>query len=98
MLCHENLKKNSSASRKLARYHKQNKPVPWVRVYRVPAFVFFSHARHAAARIECAACHGPVEQSDLIAQEVPTNMKTCMECHRSRGASNHCNACHELGQ
>ena len=98
MLCHENVKQDSPAIRKLAGYQKENKPVPWVRVYRVPDFVFFSHAMHLAAKVECAACHGPVEQRAVLVQEVPTTMKACVECHRTRGASIACNLCHELGQ
>ena len=98
MLCHENVKRESPHIQKLAQYQKNNKPVPWVRVYRIPDFVFFSHAKHTAAKVECAACHGPVEQRDVLAKEVATDMKTCMDCHKSRGASLVCNLCHELGQ
>ncbi len=98
MLCHEGLKKESPLIRRLAAYHKEGKRIDWVRIYRIPDFVFFSHARHASAKIECVACHGPVEQREALQQEVPTNMKACMDCHRSRGVSNACNICHELGQ
>ena len=98
MLCHENLKKGSPAIRKLAGYAKENKPVPWVRIYRIPDYVFFSHAKHVTAKVECADCHGPVEQREVLTKEIPTDMKTCLDCHRSRGASVQCNLCHELGQ
>ena len=98
MLCHEGVKKDAHSIRRLATYHKEGKPVPWVRVYRLPDFVFFSHARHLGAKIECAACHGPVEQREVLSQEVPATMKTCLDCHRSRDVSIACNLCHELGQ
>lgn len=98
MLCHENVKQSSPAIRKLARYAKEEKPVPWVRVYKLRDFVFFSHATHVAAKVECGACHGPVEKRDVLKQEVPTDMKTCLDCHRLRGASVQCNLCHEIGQ
>jgi hypothetical protein len=98
MLCHDNLKKDSPAMRKLTAYAKQNRPVPWVRIYKLPDFVFFSHARHAAAKVECEACHGPVEKRDVLEREVPADMKTCVACHQDRGASAACNLCHELGQ
>jgi Cytochrome c7 and related cytochrome c/Class III cytochrome C family len=98
MLCHDNLKKDSAPIRKLVQYHQEHKPIPWVRVYPLPDFVFFSHARHAAAKVECAACHGPVAQRDVLVEEVRVRMKTCVDCHRARGASIACNLCHELSQ
>jgi hypothetical protein len=39
-----------------------------------------------------------VEQRDVLAPEVVHNMKTCMNCHKQRKASNECHVCHELGQ
>ena len=98
LACHAAVKKDSPLIQRLAAYPKEEKPVPWVRVYRVPDFVFFSHARHLSAKIECAACHGPVHQRDVLEKEVPTSMKACMDCHRVRGVSLACNLCHELGQ
>jgi hypothetical protein len=98
MACHSSVSKDSPDIRKLAALHKEGKPIPWKRVYRLPDFVFFSHATHVDARIACAECHGPVEQRDTLAAEVVHNMKTCMACHSARSASNKCHVCHELGQ
>lgn len=99
MLCHENIKKDTPALRKLVRYAAESKPIPWVRLYKLRDFVFFSHAKHAAAKVECAACHGPVEQRAALTREIDAaNMKFCLKCHRTRGASVQCNLCHELGQ
>lgn len=98
MLCHENLKKDTAALRKLASYAQENKPVPWRRIYKVRDYVFFSHTKHTAARVECATCHGPVAQRTALAREVNLNMKFCVDCHRRRGASMECSLCHELNQ
>lgn len=68
----------------------------WVRVYKVPDFVYFSHQRHA--KVGCAECHGPVATRDVLAKEVSTGMANCLACHRARGASTSCNTCHDLGQ
>ncbi len=97
MLCHENVKQESPAIRKLAAYAKDNKPIPWVRVYRLRDFVLFSHASHLAAKIDCVACHGPVEKRAVLKEEVPVKMKTCVDCHQARRASLDCTLCHELG-
>jgi hypothetical protein len=98
MFCHVSIKTDSPAIRRLAALHKAGEPVPWVRIYHLPDFVFFSHASHAKAKIECVSCHGPVAERDVLAQEVPANMKTCVACHKEKQASTSCVLCHQLGQ
>jgi hypothetical protein len=98
MACHAGLKKESPAIQKLAAFHKEEKPLPWARVYRIPDFVFFSHAKHVNGNVTCSECHGPVEQREVLAAEVTHNMTTCMNCHRMRKVSNKCQVCHELGE
>ncbi len=98
MTCHEGIKKDSAAIRRLATYQGEGKSLPWARVYQIPDYVFFSHAKHVGAKVDCAACHGSVTRSDTLRREVRINMKFCMDCHRARSARNECNVCHELGQ
>jgi hypothetical protein len=69
-----------------------------VRVYKVPDFVFFSHATHVNGKVACAECHGPVERREVLSAEVTHKMSTCMDCHVTRKAANECHLCHELGQ
>jgi hypothetical protein len=78
--------------------HKSGKSPEWVRVYKVPDFVFFNHSSHVKAQVECQTCHGPIETRDVLAREVSTSMTTCMDCHVGRNVSNECNMCHDLGQ
>lgn len=62
-------------------------------------FIFFSHVRHVSdAKVECARCHGDVTKADTVTLEVEHTMRSCMDCHRERKATNECNVCHELGQ
>ncbi|MSV28542.1 MAG: hypothetical protein EXQ52_07335 [Bryobacterales bacterium] len=98
MLCHREIRKESASIQALASLPKDAKPFPAERVYRLADFVFFSHARHKEARIECAQCHGPVMEREKLRREFPLTMKTCVDCHRSREATVLCNACHELNQ
>ena len=84
--------------RQVAAFDKEQKPIPWVRLYKLPDFVFFSHSVHLNGKVACAECHGPVEQREALAAEVTHNMKTCMACHSAREVSNKCHICHELGQ
>lgn len=97
MLCHQTIAVDRPAVESLAKVPPGSK-IPWVRAYRVPDFVFFSHLSHSGARIECDACHGPVATRALISQEVSTNMVACMNCHSQTQASNECFLCHDLGQ
>ena len=96
MSCHTTMKTDSEAVQKLAAYFKSKKPVPWVRVYRVPDYVWFSHESHSKdAGISCETCHGPVAQRDVLTKEKATSMTECMACHAARKAPNACNFCHE---
>lgn len=98
MACHETIKAGSREIKKLAATHLQGEKVKWVRIYRLPDFVFFSHATHAQAGSQCRDCHGPVEKRSVLAKEVSTSMVACMNCHAAKEAPNGCSACHQLGQ
>ncbi len=97
MLCHRSIATDRPGVRQLARLPAGSK-IRWARAYRVPDFVFFSHASHSAASLACATCHGPVETRAELSQEVSTSMTACMNCHAEREASNECYLCHDLGQ
>jgi hypothetical protein len=98
MLCHRTIQRDSAAIQPLVALPKDAKPFPQKRVYQVADFVFFSHAKHKAAQIECSKCHGPVMERDTLVREFPLTMKACVDCHRARQANLRCNACHELSQ
>jgi len=61
------------------------KPVEWVRVYKLPDYVFFSHAQHVeAGGIDCGSCHGKVEEMTILTQVPDLSMGWCIDCHESR--------------
>ena len=96
MGCHITIKTDSPAIQKLASFHKTKKPTPWVKVYTVPDYVFFSHeVHHKEAHLECETCHGPVAQRDVIVKEKPTSMTACVDCHEKSGAPRECDVCHD---
>jgi hypothetical protein len=96
MGCHTSVKADSPAIQKLAAYASAKKPVPWVRVYNIPDYVWFSHAVHTKeAEIGCDVCHGPAGERDVLIKEKATSMASCMECHASRKAPNACTVCHD---
>jgi Cytochrome c7 and related cytochrome c/Cytochrome c3 len=96
MGCHATIKKDSEAIQKLAGYAKAKKSVPWVRLYRLPDYVWFSHAvHHQEANIACEICHGPVAEREVMSKEKPITMVACMECHKQNKAPNGCTVCHD---
>jgi len=54
----------------------------------------FSHGKHAANAVVCAACHAGVEGSGSAAEDFLPEMKQCFECHVSKGLAVACRACH----
>lgn len=72
--------------------------IPSRRVYELPEFVFFSHGKHATAKIECKSCHGDVMVQESVQLQQAVKMKWCVDCHKSGKAPAGCNTCHELGQ
>ena len=96
MICHLSVAKNKPAIQKLAEYDKAKKPIPWARVYAVPAWVYWNHRTHLQAKVECQTCHGDVAQMDTM--KVTTNvtsMQGCVDCHQERGAPVGCDTCHD---
>ena len=75
---------------------KAGQTVPWVRVDKLPDFVFFSHQKHLAAKVDCAVCHGAVRNRSVLRRE-KISMVSCVNCHRLRGAPVSCGGCHSIG-
>jgi Cytochrome c7 and related cytochrome c len=96
MACHDRIAKDRPAVKKLVEYARSGKPIPWVRVYAVPAEVYWNHRSHLAAGLECSTCHGEVPKMDAIAQVTnAASMEGCIECHMQRNVSTGCEFCHE---
>jgi hypothetical protein len=61
------------------------KPIEWVRIYKLPDFVFFSHEQHVSAGgITCDACHGNVKEMNRLYQVPDLSMGWCIDCHKTR--------------
>lgn len=95
MACHVTVKTDSPAIAKLATFHKEKRPVPWIRVYEIPGYVFFNHKIHVDSGATCETCHGPVATRDVVTREVKHNMGSCMSCHKDHKAPNDCTFCHD---
>jgi hypothetical protein len=85
--CHQQVAKTSLEVDKLVAYVKSNKLIPWVPVFILPDFVYYSHRPHIAAGLNCENCHGEIGQ-ETIAQPQKMNMGWCLNCHRTRFKDN----------
>jgi hypothetical protein len=70
---------------KIIAHLEQKKAVEWVRIYKLPDFVFFSHEQHVSAgQINCEACHGNVKEMNRLYQVADLSMGWCIDCHKTR--------------
>ena len=82
MYCHIEIAKAKPSIQKLAAIAKSKEPVPWVRVFTLPDFVFFDHRFHLQNGAKCEDCHGPVAERDELADDLhSTKMVFCQTCH-----------------
>jgi hypothetical protein len=79
------VKPDSEALAPLHDAWKSGKPVPWVRVHKLPDHVFFDHSVHLAKGVGCVTCHGRIDQEVEVRLEQPLAMGWCLECHRDPG-------------
>lgn len=82
MGCHAVVKTDSPEIQKMAKYYAEGKPVPWVRIHRLPDHAYFSHRWHVEAGVACQTCHGPVQNMPVVHQWTKLEMGKCVECHR----------------
>ncbi|HEX4682900.1 MAG TPA: cytochrome c3 family protein [Gemmatimonadaceae bacterium] len=57
------------------------KPIPWIRIHKVPEYVHFPHMRHVNAGVTCQTCHGQIQKMDRVYQYSSLNMGWCVSCH-----------------
>ncbi len=95
--CHQEANGTSAEEKKVVAAVAAGRDIPWVRLYDLPRHVFFTHRRHVAvAGIPCEACHGDMGSQTRPPPSalVAISMDRCLQCHRERGASQDCDACH----
>jgi hypothetical protein len=95
--CHAEPNGTSAEEAKVVEAVRAGRALAWARLYEVPRHVYFTHRRHVAvAQIPCARCHGEMgaRTRPPPGPLVPVTMDGCLGCHRERGASVDCDACH----
>ncbi|HDR52779.1 MAG TPA: hypothetical protein ENN90_14370, partial [Mariniphaga anaerophila] len=87
MNCHIVVREGSRSGRfeidKLVQAHEEGRSIEWIRIHELPDHVFFSHAQHVGVgKLDCAQCHGQVEEMHMVRQHTDLSMGWCLECHR----------------
>lgn len=94
MFCHRVIGRNNPEVQKVAAAYRENRPVDWMRVERLPDSVHFNHEPHLRSGLVCATCHGDVGAMVQVKQVRPLKMGNCLSCHRNAGGPTECSSCH----
>jgi hypothetical protein len=82
MTCHSQLWTNADVLAPVRESLMAGKPLHWVRVNRLPDYVYFNHSIHIAKGIGCVTCHGRIDTMPLTAKAASLRMGWCVDCHR----------------
>jgi len=83
MNCHSKVKEKSVVLEPVRASWASGESVPWVKVHRLPDYVYFNHSAHTTAGVSCVSCHGRIDQMVEVKQVQTLAMSWCLECHRN---------------
>jgi hypothetical protein len=82
MICHIALKTESPLLKNVVNSYESSVPLEFRKINDLPDYVIFNHSLHLNSGIDCATCHGFVEQMDSTYQAVNFTMGWCVDCHK----------------
>jgi hypothetical protein len=82
MNCHQLVRTDSAMLEPIRASWKTGEPMEWVRIHKLPDYVYFDHSVHVTAGVGCVECHGRIDQMDTVRLVKPLSMGWCLECHR----------------
>lgn len=82
MNCHQQIWVGSTMLEAVRTSFRDDKPIAWARVHRLPDFAKFNHSIHVQKGIGCVSCHGRVDEMPLTWQVKSLHMEWCLDCHR----------------
>jgi hypothetical protein len=100
MGCHSQVWPDSPKLAPVRESWRTGEPLRWRRINAVPAYVYFHHGVHVRGGVQCAECHGAVEDMPRVVRVHNLTMDFCLDCHRKRQGSRAisrlttCSACH----
>ena len=82
MTCHSQLYTDQPLLAPVRESLVKNRPIAWTRVHDLPDFVYFNHSIHVAKGMSCVACHGKLNEMNVVWQTQTLYMAWCLQCHR----------------
>lgn len=95
LTCHGSIERRNRSTDQLLTYWREQQPIPWIRLQRLPDHVYFTHERHLKSGLQCADCHGRVDTMRGTPRAASYEMGWCLTCHQQRKASEDCWTCHK---
>ncbi|WP_419730992.1 cytochrome c3 family protein [Lichenicola sp.] len=83
MTCHSQIWTGSSMLAPVRESLANDRPLHWVRVNRLPDYVYFNHSIHVTKGIGCSSCHGAMNTMQLTYRANAFTMQFCLNCHRN---------------
>ncbi len=96
-MCHRVAQGSSEEALRVTQLIDQGDSLQFNKLFRLPPHVYYTHRRHVGiGELECSNCHGAIAETDRPPTRplVQITMSFCLDCHRERGQSVDCNACH----
>jgi hypothetical protein len=96
-MCHEAMEGTTAEAARVRELIAAGDPLRFKKLFRLPSHVFYTHRRHVGiAGLECRNCHGAIAETERPPERplVKIRMAFCLDCHRQRGQSVDCTACH----
>ncbi len=85
MNCHKLVLPESEKMKPVRESYITKRPIEWIRVHKLPDYVYFRHDAHLRAGVGCISCHGNIAQMEVVKQMMPLSMSWCLDCHRNPG-------------
>ena len=83
MNCHSQIWSDSPYLEPVRASYRDNKPIEWERVHKLPGYAYFNHSIHVAKGVGCSTCHGQIDNMPAVFQENTLQMEWCIACHRA---------------
>jgi hypothetical protein len=77
MGCHNTVQKDSPAIQTLKAFAGERKPIPWVRVYKLPGFLYFSHQVSTRPPTAAISVRTLIECRSMIYHSLATTFALC---------------------
>jgi hypothetical protein len=83
MNCHVRVKDKSVVLEPVRKSWETGEAVKWIKVHRLPDYVYFNHKAHVTVGVSCVSCHGRIDQMPEVKQVATLQMSWCLDCHRN---------------